>query len=352
MSYTNGLDKPSDYFETLTWSGNSTDDRAISGLDFAPNWVWIKCRNNGQNHNIFDTVRGATESLESNNSNAENTDSTSLKSFTSDGYTLGTGSTVNSSSPSTKTYVGWNWKAGTSFTNDASATGIGTIDSTGSVSNTAGFSIVSYTGTGSAGTVAHGLGSKPKVVIYKKRNGASEWTTWHDSFTSSANYIFLDLDNSIQTYAPVGVGSHTTSVISVGNVDGVNGSSNTYIAYCFAEKQGYSKFGSYTGNGNADGTFIYTGFKPAWLLVKSTATNDWILHDTKRNPHNVSNVTLFPNGTDADVTNTIYNQDILSNGFKARTTHARLNGSGVTYIYMAFAENPFTTSTGVPATAR
>jgi len=353
MAYTT-IDDPTAYFQTVLYTGNG-QARALTfdgNSDLQPDWVWIKDRDNVRDHQLFDSVRGVGKILLSNSTAAEGDDNNRLSAFNSNGFSVGTNTTVNDNS---QKYVAWNWKAGTSFTNDASSTGIGTIDSAGSFNNDSGFSICSYTGTGSAGTIKHGLNAVPSVVIVKPRNSSSEgWSMYHKGIASDAETDNIRLDEANAAFDNAGYWNDTaptSTVFSIGTDSATNGTTNN-IAYCFAEKKGYSKFGSYTGNGNADGTFVYTGFKPAWLLVKSTAANDWILQDTKRSPHNVSNVTLFPNGTDADVTNTIYNQDILSNGFKARTTHARLNGSGVTYIYMAFAENPFVTSSGVPATAR
>ena len=350
MSYTNGLDKPSDYFTTKLYTGNGASSHAISGVGFQSDWTWIKNRSASLNHALTDSVRGAPTRLMSNTTDGDINQTTGLLSFNSDGFTVGADSGYNGNGNS---IVAWNWKAGTSFTNDASATGIGTIDSTGSVNTDAGFSIISYTGNGSAGaTIGHGLGVTPKMFIVKSRSLAQDFTVYNE-YIGNTNGLFLNnTDASTGDSSYFNNTSPTSSVFTVGTNARGNTNGATYIAYCFNDVQGYSKFGAYTGNGNADGTFIYTGFKPAWLLVKSTAANDWILHDTKRNPHNVSNVILHPNASDADVTNTIYNLDILSNGFKTRTTHARLNGSGVTYIYMAFAENPFVTSTGVPATAR
>ena len=345
MAYTT-IDKPSDYFETILYSGNG-GTQSITSLDFQPDWCWLKARAgaNVSDHRSVDSVRGATKELFQNATSPEETNTNGLTAFNSNGFSLGSSGGTNNSNT---TYASWNWKAGTSFTNDASATGIGSIDSAGSVNQDAGFSIVSFTGGGANATIKHGLTSKPSMIIVKARGQASTWSVYHASL-GATKFLRLEGNNAVGTEA--GWWNNTEPTSSVFSI-GTNHYANTQIAYCFSEKQGYSKFGSYIGNGNADGTFVYLGFKPAWLLVKSTATNDWILHDTKRSPHNVSNVTLFPNGSDADVTNTIYNQDILSNGFKARTTHARLNGSGVSYIYMAFAENPFVTSTGVPATAR
>ena len=346
MAYTD-IDDPSAYFQTTLYTGNGGTLAVTNGgnSDLQPDWLWLKKRNADVNHFLFDSVRGASKEINSNNTEAEASPSNYLSSFNSDGFSIGSDSDINGNND---TLVAWQWKAGTAFSNDASSTSVGSIDSVGSVNTDAGFSIVSFTGGGANATIKHGLTSKPSMIIVKARGQASTWSVYHASL-GATKFLRLEGTNAVGTEA--GWWNNTEPTSSVFSI-GTNHYANTQIAYCFSEKQGYSKFGSYIGNGNADGTFVYLGFKPAWLLVKSTATNDWILHDTKRSPHNVSNVTLFPNGSDADVTNTIYNQDILSNGFKARTTHARLNGSGVSYIYMAFAENPFVTSTGVPATAR
>ena len=347
MAYTD-IDKPSDYFETKLWTGNSTDDTAITGLDFAPNWVWIKNRTDTNSHALFDTVRGATKYIESDTTDAEATGATFLKSFTSDGFVLGTGGRVNNSG---NNYASWNWKAGTAFSNDASATGIGSIDSSGSVNQDAGFSIVSYTGTGANATVAHGLGSVPKMIHVKNRTTARGWISGHESIGWTKN-LYLDGTNAEDTRSDTfNNTSPTSSVFSIGSSVGVNQNTDSMIAYCFAEKQGYSKFGSYTGNGNADGTFVYTGFKPAFMIMKaSSTTGNWFIFDNKREGFNHQNDYLKTNLSDAEVANE--RVDLLSNGFKFRTTNSAWNGSGATYIYMAFAENPFVTSTGVPATAR
>jgi len=346
MAYTD-IDDPSAYFQTTLYTGNGGTLAVTNGgnSDLQPDWLWLKKRSASVNHFLFDSIRGASKEINSNNTEAEASPSNYLASFNSDGFSIGSDSDINGNND---TLVAWQWKAGTAFSNDASSTSVGSIDSVGSVNTDAGFSIVSFTGGGANATIKHGLTSKPSMIIVKARGQASTWSVYHASL-GATKFLRLEGNNAVGTEA--GWWNNTEPTSSVFSI-GTNHYANTQIAYCFSEKQGYSKFGSYIGNGNADGTFVYLGFKPAWLLVKSTATNDWILHDTKRSPHNVSNVTLFPNGSDADVTNTIYNQDILSNGFKARTTHARLNGSGVSYIYMAFAENPFVTSTGVPATAR
>ena len=354
MSYTNGLDKPSDYFVTKLYSGTG-GTQSITGLDFAPNWVWIKKREL-KNHQLYDSVRGATEALESDSTSAETTRTTELTSFNSDGFSLGSGAKTNESSG---TYVSWNWKAGTSFTNDASATGIGSIDSAGSVNETAGFSICTHTGTGSLGTIKHGLSTKPSVILTKERSEARDWIMYHHKNTSApaTDYLLLnttdataDSDNFMNDTEP------TSSVFTVKGFSEVNKVSQTYVSYIFSERQGYSKFSSYIGNGSAsNGTFVYTGFKPAFVIAKDTsAVNNWRLFDNKRPAFNQTDKLLFPSLSSAETVNVSGSGaiDILSNGFKCKSSANGLNASGSTYIYMCFAENPFVSSTGVCATAR
>ena len=348
MAYTD-IDKPSDYFETKLYTGNG-GTQSITGLDFAPNWVWIKKREL-KNHQLYDSVRGATEALESDSTSAETTRTTELTSFNSDGFSLGSGAKTNESSG---TYVSWNWKAGTSFTNDASATGIGSIDSAGSVNNDAGFSIVSYTGTGSNGTIKHGLNSALSIIIVKGRDFVDNWMMFHSSLGGGKKLKFNLTGAEITSSEAWNNTSPTSSVFSVG-IDGEgNNNGSAMIAYCFAEKKGYSKFGSYTGNGNADGTFIYTGFKPAFCMVhrSSAAGENWLILDNKRDSFNPQDSSIYPNLSNAEDADGADYFDFVSNGMKVRTTNGGTNTSGATYIYMAFAENPFVTSTGVPATAR
>ena len=360
MSYTNGLDNPELYFQTKLYTGNGT---AIGsgGLtvtfdgseNMQPDWVWIKNRDGTDWHDLFDSVRGVTKRLYSNSTNAENTNTEGLTAFGTNGFTVGNSGDVNTN---TNNHVSWNWKAGTSFTNDASSTGIGSIDSSGSVSTDAGFSIISYTGTGSNGTIAHGLGLTPKMMIFKNRSAVKGWSVYHNSL-GATKFIFLNETNLAETTSTMFNNTEPTSTLFTVNTDlATNVSGNNYIAYCFAEKKGYSKFGSYTGNGNADGTFVYTGFKPAWLLIKqsSGAGNDWLIYDNKRDASNVASTILLANGTGAEATGQSFNYiDLLSNGFKLRGSDARNNGSGGTMIYMAFAESPFVNSNGaVPNNAR
>ena len=354
MAYTNGLDKPSDYFVTKLFTGNGSNGHAISGLDFQPAWVWLKNRNTGNTHEAFDSVRGATKTLYPDRSDEEYVNSTgSLTSFNSDGFTVGSGDGANKSGSG---IVSWNWVAGTSFTNDASATGIGSIDSSGSVNTDAGFSIISWTGDGNNGaTIAHGLGVTPAIVITKRRSAVGDWLVGGSTINTArggANSLLLlntnaAMDSNSEVYQ-----TFSSTTFQVGVNAYANTSGSTMISYCFAEKQGYSKFGSYTGNGNADGTFVYTGFKPALIIFKNadSGSADWVLYDNKRDGFNSNNIALYPNASAGDDTGN--DPDILSNGFKQRATGSDRNGNGENIIYMAFAENPFVTSTGVPATAR
>ena len=345
MAYTD-IDKPSDYFETKLYTGNGGTQTITTGID--ADWIWCKVRSQADNHAIFDSVRGGQKQLRSNTTDAELTRTNAISSFNSDGWSMGSQPEMNTNG---QTYASWNWKAGTSFTNDASGTGIGSIDSAGSASDASGFSICSYTGTGSNGTVKHGLSTTPSTIIYKRRNSTSGWVVWHTSLGSG----ILELN---ETGASQGGSSYTngtaptSSVFSIGTSGDINADGGTFIAYCFSEVKGYSKFGSYTGNGNADGTFVYTGFKPAWVMIKpSSYANSWLILDNKRNAFNVTNTRLEADGTAADYSGLDY-ADFLSNGFKIRTSNSHPNNSGGTLIYMAFAEQPFVTSTGVPATAR
>ena len=338
------IDKPSDYFNTKLYSGNSTDDTSITGVGFQPDWLWIKERTNTSGHQLQDVVRGATKQLFSHDTQAEATNTTKVKSFDSDGFTLGTSGSVNVSGD---TYVAWNWKAGGS----ASSNSNGSITSSVSANTDAGFSIVSWSGSGGNATVGHGLGAVPKMIIIKSRNtGGTDWTTYHVSL-GNTKYVLLNSTNAENTYNHFQNTTPDSSKFYITSDGTVNGSGRTYIAYCFAEKQGYSKFGSYIGNGNADGPFVYTGFKPAFVMVKlSSGADDWQVLDNKRSPINIVGGYLRPNSSGATVSNDVI--DFLSNGFKLRTSAGSWNPNGGTFIYMAFAENPFVASNFNVATAR
>jgi len=347
MAYTT-IDDPSAYFQTALYTGNGgTQSITNNGnSDLQPDWIWIKSRNEAEHHNLVDSVRGNTKVVYSSLTGVEDTTSIQVTSFASDGFALGSGTNTNKN---TITYAAWQWKAGTSFSNDASSTSVGSIDSAGSVSTAAGFSIISYTGTGANATIAHGLGVAPSMIITKSRGTTNNWGIYNKNL-GNTNAVFLNLTNASDAASTYWNNtSPTSSVFSVGSAAGTNPSA-TMIAYCFAEKKGYSKFGSYTGNGNANGTFVYTGFKPAFFLLKnSSSAGSWVLVDAKRPGFNVINDSL--NTNNANVENTATVCDFTSNGVKLRTNADHMNGS-YTFIFMAFAENPFVTSTGVPAMAR
>ena len=348
MAYTD-IDKPSDYFNTVLYTG--TENSNTISVGFEPDFTWIKRRNSARDHQLFNSITGANTVLSSNLTSAEEGTGAGGWTPNSDGFVVHQHVKTNSNGD---TYVGWNWKAGTSFTNDASATGIGTIDSAGSVNTDAGFSIVSYTGTGSAGTIKHGLSTAPKMIIQKNRDETQPWWTYVESIgaggqlrlngTNAAGSDGATLWNST---AP------TSSVFSVGDNTGTNGSSDKCIAYCFADVKGYSKVsGSYVGNGNVNGSYIHLGFSPSLVIQKEYGASGeyWMMKDNKRETGNQTDANLYPNANNAEGdTNGI---DLLSNGFKCRTSGAGSNGSGKLYIYMAWASNPFVTSTGVPTTAR
>ena len=350
MSYTNGLDKPTDYFNTVLYTGNGTDNHAITGVGFQPDLVWGKARNAVLNNWIQNSVSGGTNYMYVNATDAEATASTVLKTFDSDGFTLGTATSWNGSG---NNYASWNWLAG----GTASSNTDGSITSTVSANTTSGFSIVSYTGSSSNSTVGHGLGSAPSMMIIKNRSSSYEWAVYHKDLSANHNLYLNNTNASAQSdVGDLWVSTApTSSVFTVGgNKIYVNYASENYIAYCFAEKKGYSKFGSYTGNGSTDGTFVYTGMKTSFVLLKETSNaNNWMLFDNKRSAFNLMDDFISPDIADAETTGNANNRmDMLSNGFKIRGTGSATNRSGSNFIYMAFAENPFVTSTGIPTTAR
>jgi len=364
MSYTNGLDKPTDYFNTVLYTGDGATStagslaRTISGVGFQSDWTWVKGRTSGgyNSHGLHDAVRGAPKWLRSDGTSAEADVTTGFSaggigSFTSDGFGIysGTAGTTTNYNTSSTNYVAWNWLA----SNTTASNTDGSITSTVSANTTSGFSIVSYTGNGNSGqTVGHGLGSTVDMVIVKDRSRGSEnWVIYHKSLGKDKLLLFnTDAAATSSNYWGSSTPNSTVFGVKDGNTSN-NWSGDNFIAYCFAEKKGYSKFGSYTGNGNADGTFVYTGFKPAWFLVKNTSiSRDWQIFDNKRLGYNVDNNYLFANLSDAE--GTADRVDLLSSGVKWRTSANTYNASGNNYIFMAFAENPFVTSTGIPTTAR
>ena len=343
MAYTT-IDKPTDYFNTKLYTGNGSTGHAITGVGFQPDWVWLKNRDATNPHSLHDSVRGSSKYLTSNGTDAEATSTNRIESFDSDGFTLGSDGNINFN---TENFVSWNWLAG----GTASSNTDGSITSSVSANTTSGFSIVSYTGTGSSATVGHGLGEVPAMIFTKNRSSAVDWNGLHKSLTGT-NGIFLNTTSASTSSSVFWNNTNpTSSVFTVNTSNTTNTSGDNYIAYCFAEKKGYSKFGSYTGNGNADGTFVYTGFKPAMIINKpSNSDNPWNILDNKRDTDNVVRNYLQPNSNLAE--QSVDYVDFLSNGFKLRYGGASPNASGDTIIYMAFAESPFVTSTGIPTTAR
>ena len=336
------INKPSDYFNTKLYTGNGTDNHGITGVGFQPDWVWLKARNQADYHYSLDAVRGVTKCIFQNDTSAESTFADSLKSFDSDGFTLGTSGDLNASS---QTMASWNWLAGGS----ASSNTDGGITSSVSVNQDAGFSIATWTGTGSTATIGHGLNAVPKVIITKARSDAYDWYTYHASI-GNTKAIYLNLTNA-ESGASANFWNNTTPTSSVWTAGGnVFNNNYTFVTYAFAEKKGYSKFGSYTGNGNADGTFVYLGFKPAFVMIKSSSNSgqSWVIQDNKRDGFNYNNHRLFANSSGAE--ETTVRMDLLSNGFKCRDNDG--NGNGFSYIYMAFAENPLVGTNNIPATAR
>jgi hypothetical protein len=341
MSYTT-INKHTDYFNAKLYTGTGADNNAITGVGFQPDFTWLKSRSVGEGHYLQDAVRGATKHLHSQNTDAEATQSNALKSFNSDGFTVGDEADINTNN---STNVSWNWKANGA----GSANTDGSINSTVSVNTTAGFSIVSFTGTGANATVGHGLGVAPKVIITKSRANAENWGFYHEDIGNTKQFV-LNTTGALTgaSSAYYNNTSPTSTLFSVGTADSTNDAANM-IAYCFAEKRGYSKIGSYTGNGNANGTFIYLGFKPSFIMLKGNNSENWMMYDNKREGYNVDNDSIHPNTSDAE--GTADDIDILSNGFKIRRATGLLGDSGVNYYYMAIGQS-LVGSNNVCATAR
>jgi len=343
------INKPSEYFNTKLYTGNGTT-QSITGVNFQPDLVWYKSRSNAFTSGLFDVIRGTSKQLYSSTTDAEATYS-GVTSFDSDGFSLGNDAGGNQSSA---TYVAWNWKANGAGVSNTD----GSITSTVSANTTSGFSIVQFTGTGANATVGHGLGVTPAMVIVKVISASgNHWMTWNKNLPSATDsFLRLNTTASVATISNFwGTSAPNANTFSLGAGYDNNISGATHIAYCFAEKKGFSKFGSYTGNGNADGTFIYTGFKPALVIQKhysGAATEGWQMWDTKRNTYNLTDLNLAADAAAAEFTATARAIDILSNGFKCRGADNSGNASGQGYIYMAFAENPLVGTNGVPATAR
>jgi len=343
MAYTT-IDKPSEHFNTGLYTGNATNPKAITGVGFQPDWVWIKDRDFAYNHQWHDVVRGADNALLSNLTSAE-ADYDSFVSFDTDGFSV-TG--ANGTNNSGNNHVAWNWKGG----GTASSNSNGSITSSVSANATAGFSIVSWTGDGTDATIGHGLSSAPKLIIHKHRSGTVQWNVYADvTGAGTGGYLRTDSNNAWASNSGFFGTAPTATVFSPGSHPYMSGSGNDNIAYCFTDVKGYCKIGQYVGNGSTDGPFIYTGFKPALTITKTIdTTGHWQMFDNKRSPFNEMDERLKISDAAAEDEN--LGRDFLSNGFKIRNNNATINGSGVDMFYIAFAENPLVTSTGVPATAR
>ena len=355
MAYTT-IDNPELYFQVLTWTGNGATSRALTfdgDENMQPDLVWSKIRSQGYSHSLIDSVRGVTKWISANETSAES-DSPSqgfLTSFDSDGFTVEDGSSaIANYNTNTDTYVAWCWKAGT--TSGISAASQSITPSAYSINSTSGFGIYKFTGTGSAGTIAHGFGVAPKVVITKNLGTSTNWPFLHSDYTSGAGALnettaftgnFSDYFNAVPT----------STLINIGTTNGANKSSDAIIMYAFAEKKGFSKFGSYKGNGDStNGPFVYTGFKPAFLIIKEANGSDvWAMYDNKRIGYNTANYTLEGDGAGAEG-ETTGRMHLLSNGFRITYNWTPINTSGQTYVYMAFAESPFVNSNGIPNNAR
>jgi len=330
---------PTDHFNTKLYTGDGATTLAVTGVGFQPDFTWIKNRSAGDDHTLVDSVRGATKYLVSNEQDAEVDDSTFVASLDSDGFTVGDDVVVNTS---TENYASWNWLAG----GTAASNTDGTITSSVSANPTAGFSIATYTGNNTAeATIGHGLSQTPDWVIIKDRdNDSTQWvhnpfgafgSNYYGYFTTGA---FAADSSNVFWYSP------TASVVKVSAHSEVNASSTAYVMYCFHSVEGYSKVGVYEGNGDADGPFVYTGFKPAYVLIKvSSYTWNWYLQDGVRNPYNPVSKRINPNLSGQEYSGTVL-CDYLSNGFKVRHSDTSQNKDGEDYLFLAFAESPFKTS--------
>jgi len=358
-AYTN-IDDPSAYFQTKLYVGTSGLSIPVThtndgNSDLQPDLIWGKDRSTTYGHYLCDSSRGRSKYLYSETNGAEVTTDAAgndIVSFDTDGFKVGAPSAAISTNAGNGNKVAWQWKAngGTTASNSDGSTA-----STVQVNQDAGFSIITYTGTGSETTFGHGLGVAPEAIIAKKRGGAASWVVWFKAFNNSDGYLVLNATDKMEEATTIFTNTDpTSSVITLGSSSTVNQNTVTHLMYAFSPKQGYSKFGSYKGNGNADGPFVYTGFQPAFILFKksSDAGDNWMMYDYKRPGYNVTDEALHPNSAVGEYDNANANLDILSNGFKLRSSFGWVNQSSHTYMYMAFAKHPFVTSTGIPTTAR
>jgi len=381
MAYTT-IDDPSEYFHIQLYTGNSNDDRDITNDanagDFKPDWLWIKERTSTSSHQLVDSNRGARYAALSDSTNAEDDDQNRVQAFNTDGFQVGSASTVNENS---QTYVAWQWKAnGGSASASGSESGLNVAYSR-QTNSTAGFSIITYTGIGTSGSgspvVPHGLGAKPDMLWIKNRSSNStDWALWWNAENSAATNVFQGFDTG--AHGGSGGAAHFGDVapdatnVSLGATPGsgdtasnrTNTDGDNYVMYAFNSVKGYSKFGQYIGNGNADGPYIHLGFKPRFIMIKGVErTSSWFLIDSVRDINSLGAANtdgsadaqhqqLFAEANDAESTYNSTAGDFLANGYKLRATSASTNTSGEEFVYMAFAEHPFVSSKGVPTTAR
>jgi hypothetical protein len=350
MAFT-AINDSSAHFQTTIYTGNGGGSNAITNSgnsNLQPDWLWIKERSSDSANTLFDSSRGVDKQIYSNTTEAQNSAS-ALSSFNTDGFTVGSDGKTNENS---QTYVAWQWKGNGGTTSSNSS---GSITSTVQVNTTAGFSIVTYTGTQANATVGHGLGVAPDLMIMKCLTSANGWPVFHHRNTDAPETDFIRLNSTNATSDNAGLFNDTlptSTVFSVGANDENNKSGDTQIAYCFAQKKGFSKISSYIGNGNDDGQFVYTGFKPSFILIRNIEqVKNWYIFDDKRPGINVNDILISPNLNSAEVDGT-EKLDILSNGFKLRQNFSHTNSDGFRYIFAAFASSPFVSSAGVPTTAR
>jgi len=356
MAYSS-IVKPTDYFNTITYSGNGSNPRTLTGVGFQPDWVWLKNRTGSNGHTLADVARGANKTISSNGVDAEITDKSDghLDAFTSDGFTVGAGSggdaRVNDGS---STYVSWNWKGGTT----SGLSGGNITPSAYSYDATSCFGVYKYTGNGSADqTIPHGLGAIPQLIFYKRLDSSTNWVVQSNLLGNRVQLVLSGTDAENTDSRLSDSDNWTSTFFKVGSYGDMNNNGSDHVAYVFCNVKGYCKVGTYTGNGDANGTFVHTGFAPAFVLSKCTSHSgeNWNINDSKRPGSNVIQNALLPDSSAAEVTASFQALDILSNGFKWRGTNDRVNASGKTYLYMAIAENPFVANdsgTAVPVVAR
>ena len=344
------------HFDTIVYTPNS-GALTVTGLEFQPDFLWFKSRTQGYHHYVFDSIRGTgAKSLRPSDSTPEpaSGDATEINAFLPNGFSMAGSSGINDNGSGANGAVAWCWKGGGTAVSNSD----GSITSSVSANQEAGFSIVTWTGSGADASIGHGLGKKPKVLFVKNRSASDNWKVWFKGVTTDDSYSF-QLDTSGANYSgsdkwynqPNG-NDTTTTTFGVSNDGATNRSGELFVSYCWAEIPGFSKYGVYTGNGNSDGTFVYTGFSPIFIIYKKVAAENWHMFDVKRQPNNTNATVIDPNRSAAETTDTNTQIDILSNGFKLRSSHGTSNASGSDYLYMAWAEQTGATPYGTEANAR